>query len=108
MFVGQSDYDCGPLQLQLLLRERERQIEALRQDRDRQLQERDRTIEDLRHRLDVEGEERRKLTMVLLAQQTHADGMQPPMQPQAQRNAPPDATPGVPATRRRWWPWRKA
>ena len=88
--------------LRTLVQERDR----LLQERERLLQDRERQIEDLRRRLDQEGEERRKITMMLLAQQTTT--REAPVPPSA---TPPGAQPlpqplPHPPKRRRWWFWR--
>jgi len=79
------------------------------------LQDKDEEIRDLRHRLDTEGEERRKLTMMLLASH-HAELPQAhePQQGEAvplQRTPPPTVQPvaTAPATPKHsgFWPWRR-
>lgn len=69
----------------------EREIEALREERDRERRQLQETIDDLRRRLDVEGEERRRLTAMILTDQT--------------RPEPPAAAPEKPAEARSggWW-----
>ena len=79
------------------------------------MQDKDEEIRDLRHRLDIEGEERRKLTMMLLPS-SHAAPPQAPEQPQGD-TVPPPRTPlpvvqpvaPAPATpkNRGFWPWRR-
>jgi hypothetical protein len=78
------------------------------------IQDKDEEIRDLRHRLDIEGEERRKLTLMLLASH-HAD------QPKEYEHQQGEATPPsashptvqpvatVPATPKKsgFWLWRR-
>jgi hypothetical protein len=78
------------------------------------IQDKDEEIRDLRHRLDIEGEERRKLTLMLLASH-HAE------QPKEYEHQQGEATPPsashptvqpvatVPATPKKsgFWPWRR-
>src|SRR4051812_49350858 len=71
-----------------------REIEILREERERERQEAQTTIADLRHRLDAEAEERRRLTMLL------ADRSAAPPAPLAPQPTPP-------APRRSWLPWRR-
>jgi len=79
------------------------------------IQDKEEEIRDLRHRLDTEGEERRKLTMMLLASH-HAEppqereyhhGEDAPLQPQPHPTAQPGTT--APATPKKsgFWPWRR-
>jgi hypothetical protein len=75
--------DAIPGEMARLRREievRDEQLEALRQERQRERQDAQSAIDDLRRRLDREGEERRKLTALLTDQR---------------RREPP--------ARRRWW-----
>lgn len=78
------------------------------------LHDKEEEIRDLRHRLDTEGEERRKLTMMLLASH-HAE---PPQAPEQQGDAvpiphtpPPVVQPvaTAPATPKTsgFWPWQR-
>jgi hypothetical protein len=69
-----------------------REIEILREERERERQEAQTTITDLRRRLDTEAEERRRLTALL------ADRSTPPAAPVAPQPAP-SAPP------RSWWRW---
>jgi len=64
-----------------------REIEMLREERERERQEAQTTIADLRRRLDTEAEERRKLTAVL----SDLRAAPPAMPPQA--------------AKRSWWGW---
>ena len=79
------------------------------------LRDKDEEIRDLRHRLDTEGEERRKLTVMLLTSH-HAEPPQAQAQPQGDaipipRMPPPVVQPvaTAPATPRksRLWFWRR-
>jgi len=67
-----------------------REIEMLREERERERQEAQTTIADLRRRLDTEAEERRKLTAVL----SDLRAAPPAMPPQA--------------AKRSWWGWRRS
>lgn len=60
----------------------EREIEILREERDRERRQFEDTIDDLRRRLDAEGEERRKLTAMLTDQRAREAA---PEVPQAAR-----------------------
>lgn len=60
----------------------EREIEILREERDRERRQFEDTIDDLRCRLDAEGEERRKLTAMLTDQRAREA---PPEEPEAAR-----------------------
>jgi hypothetical protein len=73
------------------------------------LQDKDEEIRDLRHRLDTEGEERRKLTMMLLASH-HAEPPPSevvPMQRPPHPVVPPMATAPATPEKRGFWPWRR-
>ena len=79
------------------------------------MQDKDEEIRDLRHRLDIEGEERRKLTVMLLPS-PHAEPPQAPEQPQGdavptQRTPHPVVQPvaSAPTTPKNsgFWPWRR-
>jgi hypothetical protein len=77
------------------------------------LRDKEDEIRDLRHRLDTESEERRKLTLMLLAQpqplhpkehqetSDHATAQHPLLPP----SLPPSATPLAPAKKRGVWSW---
>ena len=79
------------------------------------MREKDEEIRDLRHRLDIEGEERRKLTLMLLAshhaeqpkEHEHQQGEGAPLQRTPHPTVQPVAT--VPATPKKsgFWPWRR-
>jgi len=79
------------------------------------LRDKDEEIRDLRHRLDTEGEERRKLTMMLLASyhaeppqaHEHQQGDAAPLQPTPHPTVQPVAT--APATPKKsgFWSWRR-
>ena len=79
------------------------------------IQDKDEEIRDLRHRLDIEGEERRKLTLMLLAahhaeqpkEHEHQQGEGAPLQRTSHPTVQPVAT--VPATPKKsgFWPWRR-
>jgi hypothetical protein len=80
------------------------------------IQDKDEEIRDLRHRLDTEGEERRKLTLMLLASH-HAESPKEHEHPQGEATPPqrlphltvqPVAT--VPATPKKsgFWLWRRS
>ena len=79
------------------------------------IQDKDEEIRDLRHRLDIEGEERRKLTLMLLAphhaeqpkEHEHQQGEVTPLQHTPHPTVQPVAT--VPATLKKsgFWPWRR-
>ena len=79
------------------------------------LRDKDEEIRDLRHRLDTEGEERRKLTMMLLASyhaeppqaHEHQQGDAAPLQPTPHPTVQPVAT--APATPKKsgFWLWRR-
>jgi hypothetical protein len=79
------------------------------------MRDKDEEIRDLRHRLDIEGEERRKLTLMLLPS-PHAAPPQAPEQHQGDA-APPPRTPHpvvqpvapAPATPKNsgFWPWQR-
>jgi hypothetical protein len=66
------------------------QLEQERQERQRERVQLEGTIDDLRRRLDVEGEERRKLTAILTDQRAQAIITPPPVDPPA-------------PTKRGWW-----
>jgi len=78
------------------------------------IQDKDEEIRDLRHRLDTEGEERRKLTVMLLAshhaeppqEREYQQGEVTPLQRPPHPTVPPVAT--APATPKKsgFWPWR--
>src|SRR5262249_17068585 len=79
------------------------------------LRDKDEEIRDLRHRLDTEGEERRKLTMMLLASH-HAEppqaheppqGEAAPLHPPPHPAVQPAATPPAIPKKSRFWPWRR-
>jgi hypothetical protein len=78
------------------------------------MRDKDEEIRDLRHRLDIEGEERRKLTVMLLAshqaEQPKAYEQQPGDAP-IPRTPPPIVQPvaTAPATPKQhgFWPWRR-
>jgi hypothetical protein len=77
------------------------------------LRDKDDEIRDLRHRLDAESEERRKLTLRLLAQpqplppQEHQDTSDHAVaqQPLPPPSWPPATTPMAPSKKRRVWAW---
>jgi hypothetical protein len=79
------------------------------------IQDKDEEIRDLRHRLDIEGEERRKLTLMLLA--SHHAEQPKEYEPQQGEAAPLQRTPHpivqpvatVLATPKKtgFWPWRR-
>jgi len=79
------------------------------------LRDKDEEIRDLRHRLDTEGEERRKLTMMLLAShhaeppqaQEYPPGEAAPLQPPPHPAVQPAATPPAIPKQSRFWPWRR-
>lgn len=80
---GEMTRDVIPDEMTSLRREisvRDEQLEALREERQRERQDAQITIDDLRHRLDAEAEERRKLTALLTDQRP---------------------------ARRSWWSWGK-
>jgi hypothetical protein len=79
------------------------------------IQDKDAEIRDLRHRLDTEGEERRKLTLMLLAShhaeppqaQEHQQGEAAPLPHTPPPIMQPVATVPVPPKKSSFWPWRR-
>jgi hypothetical protein len=68
--------DVTPDEISTLRREievRDEQLEAVRQERERERHDAQSTIDDLRRRLDAEAEERRKLTALLTDQRTQQE-----------------------------------
>src|SRR5262249_38170703 len=78
------------------------------------IQDKDEEIRDLRHRLDTEGEERRKLTVMLLAShhaeppknQEYQQGEAAPLHRTPHPTVPPVATASATPKKSGFWPWR--
>ena len=78
------------------------------------IQDKDEEIRDLRHRLDTEGEERRKLTVMLLAShhaeqpkdQEYQQGETAPLQRTPHPTVQPVATASATPKKSGFWPWR--
>jgi hypothetical protein len=79
------------------------------------IRDKDEEIRDLRHRLDTEGEERRKLTLMLLASHQaeqpkiheHPQGDATPIPPAPHPTVQPVAIAAATPKQRGFWPWRR-